>query len=124
MAELKSNIDNEKDVLTGNSDLGGNTESAKDGVADGSSSVTEEPTKIYTYLKGDSGYVELNFMLDENYVTGSTYEDYLVNKWVLLTNEMVEFKKNHPSASPREVINMIELPPFKYNIPPYVLALE
>lgn len=111
MAELKSNIDDEKDVLTGSENLGSSSMSTESSdVTDTEGTNSEEPAKIYTYLKRDSGYVELNFMLDENYVTGSTYEDYLVNKWVLLTDEMVEFKKNHPSASPREVIDMIEPP--------------
>lgn len=52
----------------------------------------------------------MTFELDENYLTGSTYEDYLLNKWVLLNDEQLAFKEAHPSATPREIINMIEPP--------------
>lgn len=41
---------------------------------------------------------------------GTTYEDFLDNKWVLLSPEQLEFKAEHPSASVKEVLEM-ELKP-------------
>lgn len=37
---------------------------------------------------------------------GNTYNDYLSNLWVLLTDEQVEFHMEHPNASVKEVYNM------------------
>lgn len=128
MAELSNNAENKNEVLidttesteevtTPQPEEGGDevtTETLPDIPTDeteGDVTPTEpEEVKIYCYLKRDSGYVELNFLLDENYSTGSTYEDYLLNKWVLLTDEMVEFRNSHPGSSPREIIGMIEPP--------------
>lgn len=47
---------------------------------------------------------------------GSTYEDYLNNKWVLLSDEQVAFHEEHPTASVAEVWNM-EITP----VPPRTL---
>lgn len=78
---------------------------------DGSVSEDTEPVvEYFYYLKRDSGFTELTFKLDENYITGSTYEDYLLNKWVLLSDEQLDFRDKHPGATPREIINMIEPP--------------
>lgn len=41
---------------------------------------------------------------------GTTYEDYLANKWVLLSEEQVKFHKDKPTASVKEVFYM-ELEP-------------
>lgn len=83
----------------------------EEGEGDGDTSEDTDPVvEYFYYLKRDSGFVELTFELDENYLTGSTYEDYLLNKWVLLNDEQLAFKEAHPSATPREIINMIEPP--------------
>lgn len=75
---------------------------------------------IYTYVKKGLNYVEYSFKLDENYNTGSTYDDYINGKWVLLNDEQLAFKEENPGASIKEVINM-ELNPV---IPPYEPTLE
>jgi hypothetical protein len=52
--------------------------------------------------------VEFEEKLDSNLYDniGETYEDYLLGKWVLLTDEMVSFYKNNMDATPYEVFNM------------------
>lgn len=82
--------------------------------------ITLEKEVIYTYVKREIGYVEYPFKLDENYKTGSTYDDYLKGLWVLLNDEQLAFKDEHMSATIKEVINM-ELNPTP---PPYVPTLE
>ena len=37
---------------------------------------------------------------------GSTWQDYLDNKWVLLSSEQVAFREEHPTASVKEVYDM------------------
>lgn len=67
----------------------------------------------YTYIKIDASgnYVTLNEPLDENlYNLGSSYEDYLDNKWVLLSDKQVAFHEENPNATVYEVWNM-ELTP-------------
>lgn len=63
----------------------------------------------YTYIKINTkgNYVTLNEPLNENlYNLGSSYEDYLANKWVLLSDEQVTFHEEHPNATVYEVWNM------------------
>lgn len=68
----------------------------------------------YTYIKKDikSKYATFNTKFNEELYDnlGETYEDYLDNKWVLLSDEQVEFHEENPSASVEEVWNM-ELKP-------------
>ena len=64
------------------------------------------------YIQKDcSEYVDLNQELDpELYSIGSTLEDYEEGKWILLTEEQLQFKNNNSSATKEEVIKM-ELTP-------------
>lgn len=118
MAELKnkevviSNDLSNEEVTTPsiNENEGSVTEPTNPGEGDSTLDGTDPVVEYFYYLKRDSGFVELTFELDENYLTGSTYEDYLLNKWVLLTDEQLEFRETHPGATPREIINMIEPP--------------
>lgn len=41
---------------------------------------------------------------------GETWQDYLDNKWVLLSDEQISFYEEHPTATPKEVFDM-ELTP-------------
>jgi len=65
---------------------------------------------MFTYIKikVPNYYVELEDKLEEQYYNnlGTTWEDFLNNKWVLLNDEQVNFKKENPSASVKEVWNM------------------
>lgn len=63
-------------------------------------------TYIRYTLKGH--YLELEDALDPNDYPdlGSTWEDYLSDVWVQLSDEQVEFKKNNPKASVKEVFDM------------------
>lgn len=74
----------------------------------------------YTYIKSDiSGYyIEFEEMFDPNLYNnlGDSYEDFLDNKWVLLSDEQVAFHNEHPEATVKEVWDM-ELTP----IPPRTL---
>lgn len=65
----------------------------------------------YIYIKNDVNgfYMYLNEPLDEiSYAgqIGSTFQDFLDGKWVLLSNQQIEFKNNNPEASVEEVFNM------------------
>lgn len=63
-------------------------------------------TYIRYTLKGH--YLELEKELDPNDYPdlGSTWEDYLSDVWVPLSDEQIEFKKNNPKASVKEVFDM------------------
>lgn len=65
---------------------------------------------MYTYIKKNirGFYVELPDILSEAEYDnlGYTYEDFLANKWVLLTEAQVEFKNEHPNASIKQVFDM------------------
>lgn len=65
---------------------------------------------MFTYIKRNVSkiYVTLEEQLNpEEYNNlGSTYADFLDNKWVLLSEEQVNFHNEHPEASVREVFNM------------------
>lgn len=63
---------------------------------------------MYTYIKHNikGFYVELETKLsDELYKTGNTWEDFLANKWVLLTKKQVAFRNENPTAKISEVFN-------------------
>ncbi len=68
----------------------------------------------YTYIKLDiSGYyIEFSEKFNPSLYNnlGDTYEDFLDNKWVLLSDEQVQFHIDNPDASVREVWDM-ELTP-------------
>ena len=61
----------------------------------------------YTYIKQSirGYYAEFDQMFDPSLYNnlGETYEDFLLNKWVLLSDEQVAFHEANPSASVREV---------------------
>lgn len=62
------------------------------------------------YIKNNTlnHFVEFEEKLDSSIYNniGETYDDYLLGKWVLLTDEMVSFYENNPDATPYEVYNM------------------
>lgn len=64
----------------------------------------------FTYIKKNVKGYYVTFpsqFIDELYNNiGSTYEDFLDNKWVLLTAEQLAFKESNPEASVEEVFNM------------------
>lgn len=64
----------------------------------------------YTYIKYDvrGTYVAFDEKFDEELYNniGTTYEDYLSNKWVLLSDEQVKFHEEHPTAIVYEVWTM------------------
>lgn len=66
--------------------------------------------KQYTYIKRSisSIYVAFNEPLkaEEYNNLGETWQDYLDNKWVLLSAEQIAFKNDNPLATVEEVWNM------------------
>ena len=62
------------------------------------------------YVKRDikGYYVEFPNQLnpDEYNNLGTTYEDFVNNKWVLLSEDQIGFKETNPNASVKEVLNM------------------
>lgn len=73
-----------------------------------------ENSKVYTYIKQSQygKFVEFDEPLKEEEYNnlGTTWNDYLNNKWVMLSDEQVEFHNENPTASVEEVWNM-ELKP-------------
>jgi len=70
---------------------------------------------MFTYIRNaiKGYYIVTDEQIDAEYWTGwigSTYEDFLDGKWILLSNEQVEFHTQNPDASIEEVLNM-ELTP-------------
>lgn len=64
---------------------------------------------IYIWKIQEGYYVETDSLLDEEYWNGqigSTYQDFLDGKWVLLSNEQVIFHNEHPEASISQVLSM------------------
>lgn len=64
---------------------------------------------MYTYLKKsvNGNYVEFPTRLNsKNYNLGTTYRDYLDDKWILLSKDQLKFKSEHPGASIQQVIEM------------------
>lgn len=66
---------------------------------------------MYTYVKRNipKHYVTLERELNPDLYSniGSTYEDYLYNKYVLLTDEQVAFHEANPDASIEEVFKLV-----------------
>ena len=63
----------------------------------------------YTYItkKNRLTYIGLNDLLDPSCNDiGESYLDFLAGKWVLLSEEQVQFKEEHPDATIREVLDM------------------
>jgi hypothetical protein len=77
----------------------------------------------YTYIKQDikGYYIEFDEMFNPDLYNnlGETWDDFLDNKWVLLSDEQVAFHEEHPTASVKEVWDM-ELTPE----PIYIRTLE
>lgn len=69
----------------------------------------------YLYIKKDiaSHFVDFAEPLkaEEYNNLGETWEDYLYNKWVLLSDEQKAFYEANPNASVKEVWNMELIPP-------------
>lgn len=67
------------------------------------------PTLTYIRTQHKGYYFETTEPIDENYWAGqigTTYEDFLEGKWVLLSDNQVKFHKDYPNASVREVFVM------------------
>ena len=67
----------------------------------------------YLYIQKDAAniYVAMPEQLDSNnYETGTTWEDYIAGKSVLLTEEQIAFKEANEGASVEEVFNMQLVP--------------
>lgn len=66
---------------------------------------------MYTYVKRNipRHYVTLENKLNPDLYSniGSTYQDYLYNKYVLLTDEQVAFHNEYPEATVEEVFNLV-----------------
>ena len=65
--------------------------------------------KTYIWKTHKGYYVEFPEEIDEQYWAGqigTTYEDFLNGKWVLLSDEQVAFHNEHKYASIREVLNI------------------
>ena len=63
----------------------------------------------YTYItkKNRLTYIGLDNLLDPSCNDiGESYLDFLAGKWVLLSEEQVLFKEEHPNATIREVLDM------------------
>ena len=63
----------------------------------------------YTYItkRNRLTYIGLNDLLDpSSNDIGESYLDFLAGKWVLLSEEQVLFKEEHPNATIREVLDM------------------
>lgn len=63
----------------------------------------------YTYITKENKltYIGLNDLLDPSCNDiGESYLDFLAGKWVLLSEEQVLFKEEHPDATVEEVFNM------------------
>lgn len=69
---------------------------------------------MVTYIKKDikGAYYEVAEALSNELYDnlGSTYQDYLSNKWVMLNDEQLAFKQEHPHASVKEVFEMVLKP--------------
>lgn len=65
--------------------------------------------KTYIWKIQQGYYVEFPEEIDSNYwegQIGTTYEDFLDNKWILLSEEQVAFHNANPEATIREVLAM------------------
>ena len=65
---------------------------------------------MFAYLKSDISnkiiFLEKELPTDA-YVIGSTYDDYINNMWIKLTEEQINFYKENENASPKEIIEMV-----------------
>lgn len=72
-------------------------------------------SNIYVYIKLSIPMKFVSFeeplSEDEYNNIGSTWQDYLDNKWVLLSDEQVAFHEEHPEATVKEVWDMQMTPP-------------
>lgn len=75
---------------------------------------------MFTYIKHDvrGYYVELPEMLTEDLYSnlGTTWDDFVDNKWVLLSEEQVKFHQENPKAKVSEVWTMVLDPVHVRNI--------
>lgn len=75
---------------------------------------------MFTYIKHDvrGFYVELPEMLTEDLYSnlGTTWDDFVDNKWVLLSEEQVKFHQENPKAKVSEVWTMVLDPVHVRNI--------
>lgn len=63
----------------------------------------------YTYItrRNKLTYIGLNDLLDpSSNDIGESYLDFLAGKWVLLSEDQAQFKKDHPEATIKEVLDM------------------
>lgn len=62
----------------------------------------------YNYINNSvrGSYIEYDYELkiEEGHSLGTTYQDYLQGKWILMTPEQLAFKEANPDASVKEVI--------------------
>ena len=70
---------------------------------------------MLTYIRNNikGYYIEVPEEIDAEYWAGkigSTYQDFLDGKWVLLSAEQLTFHEEHPSASIKEVLDMQMVP--------------
>jgi len=66
-------------------------------------------TKTYIRKQHKGYYFETPTEIDAEYWAGkigSTYQDFLDNKWVLLSAKQVKFHNDYPTASVKEVLDM------------------
>lgn len=66
---------------------------------------------MYTYIRNaiKGYYIETPDQISEEYWQGwigTTYQDFIDGKWILLSEEQVAFHNEHPNASINEVLNM------------------
>lgn len=65
-------------------------------------------TYHYINISVRGSYYDCDYELtvENGHEIGTTYEDYLNSKWVLLSFEQYEFKEQNPNASVKEVLDM------------------
>lgn len=64
---------------------------------------------MFTYLKNDINNTTISFEIqlpNDAYEIGSTYEDYINGKWILLNEKQISFYNENPSANSQEIIEM------------------
>lgn len=63
----------------------------------------------YLYIRRKDGFIEFDTQISEELNgndLGTTWQDYLNNKFVLLNDEQQTFREEHPNANIKEVFNM------------------
>ena len=71
-------------------------------------------------LDKNTGVIEVDETQVQNFVTGTTYEDYLKGALIVLNQAQNQFRLNNPGATAKEIIEMKLTPP----PPPYEPTLE